>query len=948
MSAAATTEAGDLMAIAGDQEVELLKKGLEQDGVARDGWCQNMWVAKGSFAVRPGWGQVAELDTTFGLNTEVAALGYKFGYEKHLGSSCVKTKFGHDQILSVFVGKAGSGELAGESRESRWNTYYFVRIYDITTNRHWEEVLSRQTADNVQDRPISSTSLRVLGASFPSEWHGSYETTYDLDNSKFLSGKDSGEFFFHVFGDQVYFGASGAGLFVYRPADFLGLRRQQLQTADQLDWHNGLSESSLILRLSFAPGIHEDALVYIEESQLSAPTAAATFRGRLAVATGREIFFSDPGRPQNIIGINFIVLPSALPITAMHELRGNLIIFTAREMFFYTPSEGTIISKGRPPVRISESVGCVGPQSLCMMNDKLAWVGHDGIYTTADGVSQDEISKPIRSFWGDFGLMTNPVTSFFQTALANPGFADPTGKTQPRTLIEFDREQVTIAYNHLRRTLLVSIPDVNGIWAFSGIWSFWPLESVANQNAATGLAEVNTTRNLKSPWVMSTKDDFYLVSGVDRDRVGDAGLTYINGVPNSYPAESGNYVLSRLGRGGGLDRSSEDEDFRLASGKYVASLKGIVNPKSGDVALPPVATSAVLYFRPPVYEEETNTNWIPVELVPPEKEPLPSVLAWGATVRYELFFQFDNTHWDPGANAVTAAITLRLPAERLGTGASFTIARVTNAARVPDPNGNHIEILWDGAAAGPAWSFKPNLNINKRTPNPLFSFAMTPKQTLLSVAGFGIGPVINSMVVQNATGSRHLDVPTMVFIKHFIGTNDDHNLDKKVQAVDWAYMGKEVSTGGMQIRARGLNAYVQSRGRAASRIVPGWLWGLYNVLLGSDAKEFSSQLIDYADDISTIRDKTTIRSRFRSSTSTAMTTRTFAGTPRWGSVTSAAAGDYLIDDEETDRIVTSDSVKGGSISYMVFGFVRNRAEAFTLRSLAGIFRRAGGRRRTGR
>ncbi len=936
------------MAIAGDQEVDLLKGGTEQDGPVRGVWCQNMWRTRGTFEVRPGWGQIAELDTTLGLNTEVAALGYKFGYSRHLGSANVRTSFGHDQVLSVFVGHAGSGELAGESRESRWDVYYFVRIFDITTGRHWEEILSRQTSDNVTDRPLDSSSLKSLGSSFNSEWHGSYETTYDLDNSMFLSGRESNEFFFHVFHSEVYFGSPGAGLFVYRPADFTGLLRQQLQTADQLDWHNGRSESSLILRLSLAPGIHQEGLVYLEDSQLSAPVAAASFRDRLAIATDRTIFFSDRGKPQNIVAINSIVLPSALPITAMHELRGNLIIFTEREMFFYTPSEGDIVSKGRPPVRISDSVGCVNPQAVSMMNSRLVWAAHDGIYSSADGVSQEEISAPIRSFWGSFGLMTNPMTSFFETILGVAGFADPTGKDQPRTLIEFDPKQVTLAYNHLRRTLLVAIPSINGIWAFSGVWSFWPLESVASQSATTSLPEVDTSAGLTNPWVMSTKEDFFLVSGVERDRIEDAGETSLDGVWNNYPSESGSYVLSRLGRGGGLDRSSSEEDFRLGSGKYVTSIKGVVDPKTGDVVGVPVPTSAVLYYRPPVYEPETDKHWVPVELVPPEETNAPGI-AWSLTQKYSFLFKFDNVHWDAEPDPATAAITLRLPTERLGTEAGFTSAHVTDALANPDPAGSYILIAWDGTGPAPgAWAFQPNLNINQRASNPLFSFSMKARQSTLSVAGFGIGGVVGSMRLDDSAGFFITDVPTVVYVKHFIGSADANVDNKKAQAVDWAYKGKAVETGGKQIRARGINAYMQSRGSQTSLLIPNWFWGVYNVLLGSDAKEFSSQIIDYVDDIGTITDKMTIRSRFRPSTGTDMEKRIFNGTARWGSATSAAAGDYLIDDEQTDRIVTSDSVKGGSISYMVFGFIRGRSEKLSLRSLGGIFRRAGGRRRTGR
>ncbi len=68
--------------------------------------------------------------------------------------------------------------------------------------------------------------------------------------------------------------------------------------------------------------------------------------------------------------------------------------------------------------------------------------------------------------------------------------------------------------------------------------------------------------------------------------------------------------------------------------------------------------------------------------------------------------------------------------------------------------------------------------------------------------------------------------------------------------------------------------------------------------------------------------------------------RTFNAAPKYG--------EYLIDDEEVDTIATSDSTRGKRISYMVFGFIRNKAEKVTFRSLKMLIRpRKGGPRRIG-
>ena len=919
-------------------ERDLLAGGTEQSGTVRSVWAQNVWFVNGAISVRPGWGQVAELDTTLGLNTSLKS---NIGYQDHLGSAFIRTSFGHDQVLSLFFGRSSSGAILGETKQPEWDNYYYVRIYDITTDRHWEEVLDHQTSSYVHARPVDANFLPTTGSSFNSEWHGTYGSSYDVDNTNLVAGTKDSKFFFHTFQGNLFFGTPGAGIFVYLPTDFINLRVQQIPTSEMLDWHNGLSESPLVVRLAFSPGIHEDAWVYIDKSHLSSPVAATTLRNSMAIATESEIFISDAGRPQNIIGANVISVPSSRSLTAIHELRGNLLIFTDKETFLYVPSDGELMSRGRTATRISDSIGCIGPQAITMMDEHLVWVSSTGVHRSIDGASIEELSAPIRSLWGDFGLMTNPMTSYFETAAADPGHVDIRTIEPPRTLLRFEPENVTLAYDHLRRTLLLGAPNLNGCFAFSNLWSFWPSESIVSQDAFAAGPVVNTSANLVRPWVLSTGPDLLMVSGVTRDSVGDAGVTIISGAPDvSLPCSSGNFVLCRLGLGGALDRSCENEDYRRASGKYVSAqnlLGGLSASEEG-----------AFYFRPPVYEARNSRYWVPVELVVPQ-ESAPGVV-FGPIEKYEVFFKFDSAHWDPEAAAGTAALTLSFPTERVESIAGVFKAFRTDALKVASVVGDYIHVVWDpvAAAAPNTWFTYPAINLARRRPNPLFSFSMKPIAGTVSVAGFGIRPDPTDMAVY-ATGLAQIQqsMNTIVWIEHFIGSDDSHNLDAKVQAVDWCYKGQEASEGSGQIRARGLDAIMSSHGSSTSPIIPGWVWGVYNVLLGSDAKEYSSQVVDYAGDISKIENKLTIRSRFRN-VAGSLVTRTFGANAKWGAANSIGQGDYLIDDTETDHIATSDSVKGSRISYMVFGFMRNRAEALSLQRLTGVFRRAGGRRRIGR
>ena len=918
------------MATAG-KEIQLLKGGSDQDGLVRGVWAQNVWRSNANVSVRPGWGQVTELDTTLGLNYNISEIGY----QKHHGSILLETSFGHEQILSVFSGRAASGEGVGLDLQPRWNRYYFVRIYDLTTNKSWEELLYHQTAENVPLRGLSAAFLDTLGTSYESEWHGNYSTTYDVDNAAFINGEVEHNFFFHTFQGEAYFGAPTAGIYIYRPADFRHLKRQQLSSAQEFDWHNGLSESSLIKRLSLSDGIYRDGFIYATNSSISTPRAACSFRGRLVIATNNEVWFSDPGKPDNFIGINSISVPSDSQVTAIHSLKGNLVIFTDSEMFVYVPSEGKVVSQGRPPVRVTDSIGCVGPQALTYMEGSLVWAGHSGIYATSNGSSPQELSEPVRSFWSGNGLMTNPVTSYFETAIAtvppNPGFVDIRTITPPRTLLEFDPENISLAYYHKRRSLFMGVPNINGIWSFDGMWSWWPTESVASETG--GAPEVNTKSNLVAPVVLASREAVYLVTGLLNDTIADSGETWIDGNPTgSLPVTSGNFVIARLGLGGGLDRSCETEDHRLGSGKYVAAMKGAGGSNAG-----------IWYFDDPIYDD--GKYWVPVYLVPPEPSLAVNVFD------YEIFFAFDKTNFSADEGAGPGhAITLRYPTERMGSAGSTVTAAVTDATKAPASDGGHIHIRWTGSA-GAAWGHQPNLNLSKRNKNPILYFSMRPITPASSVAGFGIRPFASDMAVNGPVldPNRISGLRTQVWCRQFIGTTDSHKNNAKVQAVDWAYKSNEESAGGLQIRARGIYATLFSHGRAelAERIIPNWAWGVYNVLLGSDYKDYVSQVVDFDGNIEKIEDKLTIRSRFRNAAGN-MTTRTFNGDPKWGDAATPAAGNYLIDDEEQDTIATSDSVKGQRISYMVFGFIRNRAESLSIKSLMGVFRQIGGRRRTGR
>ena len=914
------------------KEIELLKGGTEQDDNRRLGWAQNLWNISGTVSVRPGWGQIAELDTTLGIDVKNTTSGAMFaptdfGYTKHLGSKYIKTSFGHEQIVCLFVARCNSGNTFGENKPFRWDQYLVARIFDLTTRRNWEEVFHRHTSEQSIEGEYDSDSgpgfLRIT-PSLPSTWNGCYASSYDIDNTNFIPGREDSEWFFQVYQDNLYFGAPSQGVYLYQPVDFKGLRYQQIATSEEFDWVKGYSESPLIKRMSFTAGIFQDGFVYAEDSALTRIKSSTVFRDRLAFATDHQVFFSDPGRPSNVIAINFIQCPSANKITALGELRGNLLIFTDRETYLYIPSEGTIISRGRPPVSVSNNIGCVGPSAITMAASKLVWVSHTGIHSTGDGTSITNIGTPIESFWDAGGLMTNPMTSYFESA---SGHVDISSVTPPRTLLQFSPEQVVLCYTQNKKALVMSAPHLNGAWCLTeGMWSWWTYESIVDEKL--GAPQVNTTQNLINPWVVSSDDDLFTVCGVNNDVITNDVTIYLDGNPVGLAsdAQGSNFVITKLGHGGGLDRSCKKEDQRLGSSKYVAVSKG---------GLPPI--SSRFYFRPFDYVESASSSiyWCPIELVP----KTPDGVWTGNVVGYDMIFKFDNTVWSCNSDPATALITPRIPNKRIKSASGFTLVAETNGAGVATPGGGHIRITWSGAAVpGGTYINQPSLNLTPREPNPLIDIPFSPLSAIKTKAGLGLS-IISSAITDSA-GNVDPSAAALGWCGMVIGTDDKHTDNAKVQAVDWAYKSKEIMTPGIQMRARGIYARIQSTGIGTSLIKPNWIWGLYNVLLGSDNKDYTSQIIDYANDISKIENKLTVRSRFQNSAGN-MRQRFFgdsaADTPRWGSVAAPADGDYLIDDQQTDTIAISDSVKGETISYMVFGFIRNRASSLSIESLLGVF-----------
>ena len=865
------------MAVPG-AEVELVAGGVEGRNLERGDWAQNVWRPDGQnfLSVRSGFGQLAQLDTTLNNLSDVFKgvnpIDFSPGYQEHLGSHAIETEFGTTQVLSVFSVKSSTGEgVAGAAANTanRWGTYYSVSIHDVDTGDSYEEVLHNHTGQNKSPSGMTTTNS-------PTTWHGCYETNEEQDSQNFVRGLSS-DFFFLTYQGGILFGNEFTGIMSYFPVDIRKIKQAQVESAQKNDWVNGRSESSLITRLVAVDGVFDEGFVYRSDSGLPAIQAIAIMGSRFVVAGKNEIFFSDPNTPNSFMATNTLRIPTASRITAMSQVLDNLLIFTDTETFFYQPSVGANASNGFL-VTVSKTIGCLSQSAVYSTGSSVFWVSQNGVYSSSNGTSIQEISQPISSFFG--GGITSPLNHY----LTASGVADPVNDEQPKTLYKFQNgESASLAYWEEKAALIACFADSNVAWVLSGgEWSVWTFESSVSVNPASGTSVVGVTKNITSPYVSYCNDRLFLAGSVEVVNVADA-ITADN-IDNS------SYYLLEYGRGGGLDRSIDNEDSRQVIGYWKLAYAG-------------ASSENRFYIGKPEYNSNTGFYEIPIDLVtgPTFKNP----------VDFDLAFDWSDANFTFQASGLT-------PTERLNNSASYTQTITVNP-------GN------DRIALGFAAPVTTNTTINQR--NPWYTLQGAPSAAGNSFWGYGATNILS--VITNAAGAS-TQPAVYVWQPYWGPLNSD---DNKSQSVDWAYKGRQVSENNAQIQARGLFTSMISHGTAQTPLSPGWLWGVYNTLLGSDWKGWTSQVVDFTGgNIDSIADKLTVRSRFLG---TSLSPRSFNGEPKYG--------DYLIDDEEFDTMATSDSTRGETISYMMFGFIRNKAESLKIKSSKMLLRlKSRARRRVGR
>ena len=935
-------------------EVEVLRGGVKYDRPSKGSFALNLLRRHGAWEVRRGFGQLTQFDCRVTHN--IAGAAVEWGYQKHLGSHSIQTDFGHEQILSVFKARVYTSEVSGYRAQIA--NIYVVSVYDLTTRERWEEPLYRHTSEG----GLSTTDMELR--------YGQYQTNREEDRQAWVVASSEDMFSFTEVRDTVFFGSPGTDLYAYSPATFRGNRTRQVYGAHLKKWAPPYSESSMVWRVTPSPGPLPEVYSYRTPSDVPAPQALTTWDSRLVIAgNGREVFFSQKDLPTVFIAEDFILIPSERPITAMVDMGQSIYVFTDTETFMYQPStrgEDPLASRGMEPVRISDSIGCISQSCITKSEGAAVWLSTHGVHISGGGMDVQTVSDDIAPLFTDF--ITDPMTSFYASVTAETGAVNA-GEPQRNTVITLNTDGASVVYSEALEAALITLPEERVTLCLTDQqWSVWTYES--NTNAAGAAPHVGALTKISSPWLVTTDTSLYLVGYDTPQALTDAAL-YAGDVARPVDDDSTSrsaYILE-YGRGGALDRSVDDEDDRTIAGKYSLHLDAGVGADSYIVLgewLPVEQSYKFNGGALPVNGESApaapgRTVLVPVYLVPDERfdgSPATEVIT-----DVEVRFMFDNTHWSPiftDSLPATTTIDVQLPAERLGSKAGWVTMRCEDAAGAADRTGSQIHMRWTGAGAGHYHA--PALNVVPSRKNLLCYIPMRTTNDTDDVSGMGIrkNPLAAWAVIQNATPTA-FDAHAMVWSEwRLVSVRKE---DSVAQPVDWAYMSDDVGLPeDARVKARGLYVRLLSHDQGTD-VTGGWSQGIFNTLMAADLKTWMAQVVDHVGG-STFRSPVSIKTNLYPTPRTMGTIRdrvqnaagvlskaTFSNAAVYGdrTVHSLENPTCLIGDEQVDEIATSDSVKGSSVSAMLFGFMRNPAERLRIESVKMLYRVVGAaRRRRGR
>jgi len=854
-------------------EADIMPVGVVYQEPERGSYVKNCYsLPPDTWKVREGFGRVYSHNTSYNLVSKNVSLNSENrGYYKQLGSCSFTTSFGNRQILSLFIAQISvlnRDGADGNTNQGEGNIYqvddyvvipeqtyqYVVVIYDIDTNRHYEQVIGGKTSE-IEDFIPMEQQLGFYDRDLIQQTHTKvFPINPEIEDPFYWAELNS-----PTLGDVIYFGTQQLGLYAYRPVVFDAPPDTQVETtflgaysytlggmAGRIGW----SESGFIEKCSAGEGLLVGGFVYLNQSEFPVPTDITAINNRIAMAYGRSIYFSDTFNGSAIIADNILSIPTDNPITAISEINGVLLIFTKSETFMYQPSVGSEIQTSGRTIKINSNFGCLNSQAKMKVENLLYFCDDTGIYVS-DGSSLSDIADPIRPLFRRF--IEEPLTYYDRddeqgySNLSNP---------QPKIYYDWKKlKGLHFAKNPINSLVYVVVPEQKMSWVIDAakMFSIWSWDTTITQK------ETPTTWSFTQYSVL--QDDFRLVDNGDdlfiinlERQVQDTGALVLNEVESRVFYNNRTNNIYRWKVAGGTDFSisyHEDKkiyakqavilnepatkDFQLVLGKPVEIYDGIWGDND----------SVYAFNNSPL--PNTPLYAVPVGIATTQRQTINS---------FKADIEFNNQYWEietfTNAGFANYCSVIWHP-NRLASADNFgwTIPVVaTNIIRVF--NNNELQIRYDGSYV-PTY-FGNYLNVLHQV-QPLFWLIMRPRNYSLKNT-MGVGWTLNSIevngvanncvVIAEEFGAYERDWTTQENVEEVIVRQGSYPIEWILQSTP--QQGEE----GEIIKARGGFLNVFSNGPYPNKANLGtgieeWVSdrGLINAMITSDYNNYQGQVIDW-------------------------------------------------------------------------------------------------------
>jgi len=885
-----------------DTEIELIPGGMNSNRPSKGGYALNMRVNDRQWQVRSGFGLLMQADSRLAAGTGDAD-GY--GYDELVASHLIKTKWGRLQALMLFKHR---GYTTDSGYKATVASQHVLVVCDLHDGARWEQPLFRHTSE-FDYRSLSTIDM---------------EPHYLGEGDSMLIAPSGSDWWFDDFADTVVFGSRSMGTWCYRPASFSLDPDPQVDTSLPSQVRPRRGEHAPVAAVTATIGATPLGAAYLPSAFFPRAQAGGQYAGRMAYASGRDVFFSEEGLPGAVRATDFITIDAPDNIVALANNGSALVIWTQTQTWMFQASAGLTFSSGTL-IRASDQVGCFGPQAWARTDQGLVWADRNGVWGSDGGLAISDLSDGIDVAFDSPGL-SNPW-SVYQQASGHETAAEASPRSYLRVgdetapvvaTYESDSEYWFLSLREQRAALALHVP--------SGSWSVWTLET-----SAGGAGRPNRDSALEAPMLAGLDGRLFALGGIENIDYTDAPVT----------VSAKTWSVLEYGRGGGTDRSSVPAETSLAMvrdwfsvgsgndyfvfGKPVRVPAGFKTPQAG-------AASGELFV-------------VPVYFVPAAAPSL-------GIDRIELRVNIDNSAWLPVLYNGTE-VDLMLPPERWpsygGWGGGSPTAGVSEAqlydsgSGAPSATGDQLRLYWDASAATTAHAFSFNyMNLRRDNLNPICFIPMAQQG---SWGRRGMFTTVSVARTRDATSFT--DAKTYLW-RQAEPTPREEN--EREQAVDWLLASDETTPDDANqetVKARTLWVTLRNRGKGTP--LTSTYYALLNAAVFSDRAGWSAQVMDHGARIVESVDKQSLRARVKDSSGNLL--RRVLGSNsglQWGSTASAAQGNYLVDDEQRDTVAISSGVKGQHFVWMLFGHIREKAEGLRVESMRGAFRRSGGRRRRGR